>query len=174
MFIVKLYLESKMSCSKISKYFFLPYSSVNRIIEAYDVDSVASFGKLDKGINKIDSISIIHKLMQNYWSNQKSCYKTKDVIKYFNENTSIPIKENFVRNHMKWSLDLLFKKASSRPSQIDLEKHKVMKMAFIMEFSNLSAPDKLLISHDDVNFSYLTTYNRTWLTKGRSSYAKFF
>ena len=41
-----------------------------------------------------------------------------------------------------------------------------------MEFSNLTASDKLLISLDEVNFSYLTTYNRTWLPKGRSSYFK--
>ena len=47
-----------------------------------------------------------------------------------------------------------------------------MKIAFIMEFSNLSAPNKLLISLDEVNFSYLTIYNRTWLPKGRSSYVK--
>ena len=66
MFIVKLHLELKMSCSKIFQYFFLPYSSVNRIIKANDADGVASFGKLDKEIIIIDTESIIHKLMQDY------------------------------------------------------------------------------------------------------------
>ena len=110
--------------------------------------------------------------MQDNWSNQNSYYTNKDVIKYFNENACIPIKENLVRNHMKRSLNQSYNKASSRPSQINSEKHKIMKMAFIMEFSNLSAPDKLLISLDEVNFSYLTQYNRTWLHKGWSSYVK--
>ena len=168
--IVKYYLESGMNCSLVSQKFFLPYSSVYRIVKAYHDFGVDSFGNNDGSLKQIDNGSLVGNLIKYYWRNQISCYTVKDIAIYLNEFNCVPVKENLVRNHIKQNLNLSFKKASSRPVQLDLKRHRLLKIAFSIEFSHLATPDKLLISLDEVNFSYLTKYNRTWLPKGKSWY----
>ena len=152
--IAKLWLENNCNVAKGSNHFYLPYSSIYRILREYQSYRKAS---LDKPISKLWELQLyshVGELIWNYWLKQKSWFTISDVADYLLKVGNIDVKYNILWIFMRNNLRLSFKKASSRPVNMNIQKQNVWKQAYILEFSSIVTSEMLLINIDEMNFSY--------------------
>ena len=168
--IILLYLRNHWTASKIASQFYLSESSVNRIIHDYRKYGRSSLGKQDKYAKGIDAGSKVSNLIKEYWNQKTSWFTARDLFNYLKYSVGIEIKEIFLRRHMKEKLAMSYKKVSPRPYELNQENHKLIKSAYWVEFANLITQKTLWINIDEVSFSYLTKFNRSWVPKGKSSW----
>ena len=159
--IIKYWIENNWNATKASKNFYLPYSSVYRILHEYKLYGKASRRKPPPELLKLQPDSKVGKIIRNYWLNQKSWFTVSDVANYLSRAGGIYVKHNILQSFMKDNLKLSFKKASSRPVDMNIQKQ-----AFTLEFSSIVSTEMLMVNIDEANFSYQTKNARTWIPKG--------
>ena len=164
--IIKYWIENNWNAAKASKNFYLPYSSVYRILHEYKLYGKASLANLLLDFWNFNQIQTLAKIIRNYWLNQKSWFTISDVANYLSRAGGIYVKHNILRGYMRDNLKLSFKKASSRPVDMNIQKQNILKQAFTLEFSSIVSTEMLMVNIDEVNFSYQTKNARTWIPKG--------
>ena len=170
MLIVLFYLRKHWSASKIANQFYLSESSVNRIIYNYHKFGKRSFGKQGNYVKGIEANSKVYNLIKEYWNQKTTWFTVRDLFNYLKFSAGIIIEEDVLRRHLKEKLAMSYKKVSPRPYELNQENHKLIKSAYWVEFANLITQKNLWINIDEVSFSYLTKFNRSWAPKGKSSW----
>ena len=69
---------------------------------------------------------------------------------------------------MKEKQAMSYKKVSPRLYEFNQENNKLIKSAYWVEFAYLITQKTLWINIDEVSFSYLTQFNRSWVPEGKA------
>ena len=144
---------------------------MNRIINDYRKYGRSSLGKQDKYAKGIDAGSKINNLIKKiYWSLKTSWFTARDLFNYLKYSLGIEIKEIFLRRHMKEKQAMSYKKLSPRLYELNQENNKLIKSAYRVEFAYLITQKTLWINIDEVSFSYLIKFNRSWVPEEKSTW----
>ena len=145
-----------MSYNTISKQFFVPYSTVRRIL----IENSREDWKSDRkwiGIKNSNEYSdIIENYIQKFYNTISSTFVAEDIKKKIKHDLGISLDLSDIRSILKNKLNLRFKKWSSRPINIDQLRFSLIRALYAIEFTNIWEEDALIINIDEVLFSNKT------------------
>ena len=117
------------------------------------------------GIKIFKSKKIKEAIIDFIW-NQETPFTSKDVCAYLKDQFGVDIDSRTTARYMKNSLSMSFKKAPSRPIQIDTLRIHRLKVLYSIILAKQLDSWEWIVNIDESSFSRLTKQNYTWLLKG--------
>ena len=117
------------------------------------------------GINIFKSSRVKNEAI-DFIFNQEVPFTSKDVCISLKEKLNVDIDRRTITKFMKNELSMSFKKASSRPIQIDVKIIQRLKALFSIMLTKQLDKIEWVVNLDESSFSRLTKQNYTWLLKG--------
>ena len=114
-----------------------------------------------------------------YYEVSSFTFNAEDVANFVNSSLNKDYPTYFIRDFMKTHANFSFKQVKSRPSSMDLEKLKYVRILFKVEFLKQVTSDTLIINIDESSINRHIKPNCSWSFKGliseviNSSYSGF-
>ena len=164
--IYKLIKDDEVPIHIIRDKFSLSESTIKRILKMFEEwEHIVRPDTSKIGIKIFKSKKIKEATIDFIW-NQETPFTSKDVCAYLKDQFGVDIDSRTTARYMKNSLSMSFKKASSRPIQIDtLRIHRLKALYSIVLAKQLDSWE-WIVNIDESSFSRLTKQNYTWLLKG--------
>ena len=154
------YLKAKINSSQLSiselsrKYYLCP--TTLRKIKNLSVDQLNLFPlRSFQNVNSKSS-EIIEQEIVRFYNKTKTPFTSKDVQKHLSENLNNVPPLNKIVNIMRNDLKLTYKKCLSRPNSIDLERIKLLRFLFSVNFASYLNQNTLIWNIDECTFSRST------------------
>ena len=104
--------------------------------------------------------------VQRFVMCQETPFVFKNVWDHIKRELGIIISNKTMSKFLKTKLRMSFKKASSRPSRLDVKRQQILKTLFAVYLANQITDDSLLVNIDECCFSRQTKNCYTWLKRG--------
>ena len=121
---------------------------------------------------KIFKSRLIKKAASSYILSQEEPFRSHDVWREINNLFRIDISSKTMSKFMKTQMGLSFKRITSRPLSLDVERQHALKILFAVTLTKRIKNAKLLINVDESTLSKETKIKYTWALKGVSASAK--
>ena len=164
------YLKAKINSSQLSiselsrKYYLCP--TTLRKIKNLSVDQLNLFPLRNFQNVNSKSSEIIEQEIVRFYNKTKTPFISKDVQKHLSENLNNVPPLNKIVNIMRNDLKLTYKRCLSRPNSIDLERIKLLRFLFSVNFVSYLNQNTLIWNIDECTFSRSTKTNYSWSIKG--------
>ena len=167
-YILKWIEKDKIPIKKFTSIYWLSYSGVYSIVKQFKNNQVLMHVKQaendDEEIEKEYIKSSINEFVRNRFTPFTSQH-IKDKIYY---HYGIKISNKAIRQYLKYSLSLSFKKGSKRPANISMERVVLYQNIFLQRITKYANPKWLMINIDESSISRGTLKSRSWLRKGEN------
>ena len=168
-YIIKWYEESKRSISKTAQKLVLGYSTVYSIIKEYDwyKDNDVEPFSINNEKKRISKES--EKVIKDFVWNQKEAFTINDISKAVRIETNENIKDYILRQHVKKTLKMTYRKWTNKSWMVDVSKLSILRSLFCFRMGKHITTSTLLISLDETTFNHKIANNKWWIRKGYSA-----
>ena len=159
-YLIKWIEKSKRSKSKTAQKLILGYSTVHSIIKEYnwykdnDVEPF-SINNEKKRISKESE-----KVIKNFIWNQKEAFTFNDISKAVRIETNENIKDYILRQHVKKTLKMSYRKWTSKSWMVDVSKLLILRSLFYFWMEKNITASTLLLSLDETIFNHKVANNK--------------
>ena len=164
--IYKLIRDEEVPIHIIRDKFSWSESTIKRIVKMFEEWTQIVRPDTSKIEIKIFKSKKIRKATTDFILNKETPFTSKDVCAYLKNRLDVDIDSRTEARYMKNSLSMSFKKASSRPTQIDTLRIHRLKVLYSIILSKQLNSWKWIVNVDESSFSRLTKKDYTWLLKG--------
>ena len=149
LYVIECLIRPGMCISKVAKMLMMGYSTVYSIKKEFDWDlnyDGSPFGNVQQR-KRISKASI--KEIGEYLSNQTESFTINDISKAVNVRTSEDIKNYIVRKYIKETLGMSYRRWTSKPCSVDVQKLSILRSLFSYRIGNQLSESALMISLDE-------------------------
>ena len=170
--LIKMEIESsELTSSHISIKYGVSPSLVSKIKNSRKHKFDENF---NKGVTKIygkNKEEIISE-MAKYSNESTYAFTVNDMTKHINSKFNSNYSTHFIRKHMRNGATLRYKKAKSRPWNIDFAKVGWSRRYFALKFAQITNKETLMINIDESCINRSLKTDRSWIAKGQSKEIK--
>ena len=113
--------------------------------------------------------NIVLLAMKEYLESQISPYTAIDVKAHLKAKLDIELPVQLIRKFLKYELNYSFKRVSSKPTNLDLQKLLKLRKIFALKFLEIADEDTLIINVDESTISRTCKLCYSWSKKGKTS-----
>ena len=157
--------DSEMQINEISYKYWISYSVLIKIKnKAFEEIENLKTWKVNKiyGQKKEIIISLIKFYIQRYAHTTTA----QEITNFVNQELQEDFDVNFIRKIMKTQVNLSFKDVKPRPSNIDMNRIKLIRKLFALKFAKIITNEMLVINIDESSINRGITANYSWGLKG--------
>ena len=154
-----------------SKY-SLSESTLNRIKAMFESGNPSAQLARDKLGIKIFQSRLVKRIAWDFILKQETPFCAKDVWDYIERRLKTRIDAKLMTKFMKFELNLSFKKATSRPLNLNVKSQHLLQILFSIRLVKQLEKWECIINIDEASISRLTKMNYSWLLRGASGSTK--
>ena len=147
-------------------------STLKRITKLFESGQYWEEKEHNKLGAKIFKYRDVKKVAASYVYLQETPFRAKDVWSHVRDCLGARIDPRTMRKFLKKELSMSFKRASSRPSSLDMQRQHRLKMLFALIITKRFERCSCILNIDESSFSRLTKTDYTWLKRGVSGTVK--
>ena len=168
LYIYKLHRYERKEVRDICQIFGVSISTVKRIIRQFSSNTWRK--DIFKGIRwrKMISSPLISDWISEFVKAKTGNFISQDVRVCIQEKLAVLIPLHQIRKHLKKKEHLSYKKGSSRPISLNVERLKLMKQLFWVKLAYQLNKIKILLNIDESVFNRDTRRNYSWLKTGKA------
>ena len=170
--IFMLHKNEKVPLATLQHRFQISLSTLKRIIAQPATGSHERKVRGDALGMKVFISRKIKKEVASYILSREEPFRSHDVWTRIQNLCNVEIKAKIMTKYMKTQLGLSFKRITSRPLNLDVERQHYVKVLFAVALTKRIKDAKLLINVDESTLSKETKNNYTWTLKGVPASAK--
>ena len=150
-------LKADFPMFKIESKYWISESSLKRIIEEFESKGMERSMDDCKTLGiKIFHSKQIADSVQRFVMCQETPFVSKNVWDHIKRELGVIISNKTMSKFLKTKLRMSFKKASSRPSRLDVKRQQILKTLFAVYLAKQITDDSLLVNIDECYFSRQT------------------
>ena len=171
-FIWKLHLDDNTPLATLQHRFQVSLSTLKRIIAQSNSKVQGWKGRGDVLGMKMFLSRKIKKAASSYIFSKDEIFRSHNVWQEINTLFKVDIDAKTMSKFMKTQMGLSFKRITSRPLSLDVERQYILKILFAIVLTKRLQNINLLINVDESTLSTSTKTNYTWTLKGVPASAK--
>ena len=160
-----MHFNEKLSINQISNALLISYFTVSRVISQFNRNPKNSNDWFESSGMKLSESRAIKQAIKTYFHNSSSIFNSNDIAKYVQQTFNMKLQKRCIIKFLKNDMNMLYRKASSQPSQTNSWSNQIVKLLFCIEFANNLDTFDVLVNIDEVIFSRWAKFNYTWMKK---------
>ena len=156
------------TANELCKKYCLSITTVKRIIKLFSLKIKRHEIYSKVRWRKLIQQPYIRSTIQNFVNQQSASFVARDVKRFVKSELKVEIPVHQIRNYMKSSLNLSYKKGSRRPIDLDIKRHQALKQLYVVRLANKLSKIRLLWNLDEWSINRDTSNSYSWLARGKS------